>query len=435
MKTFVPLTQNLKKFTLIIIAVISGLFIQAQSGSGGGSSNLSQGLKFDGYTRIAGSNYNVGAEFLFSQVNDSTDAVVRIDSLVNGATVTMIDDNGNGIGYKDAFQPAIKSGNIIGKSYAVFTISFLRKGTNTPIALEDVKATALDIDGNATLKEFIDVNIGNGATANYMSTTSDLSILQLLPGNYMVQNILGIERNGIDTSSYNNMFTASNTTGISSFQVRYGTMTIIPSTTTRQFSLYMKGFYYPSSTLPVNLTSFTATLNKNNKVDLKWITASEMNVSHFIIEKSTDGVNYHDAAMVFAYGNTTQDMNYSYADNLGNMQDGVVYYRLRSEDVDGKTQVSETRIIKLSSMSMNTVSIMTYPNPVSTELRITIPTDWQSKKVSYEIYTLGGKLVNKVERTSSSQTESVNMSSIGSGMYIVRAICNGQMAQQKIIKQ
>lgn len=161
----------------------------------------------------------------------------------------------------------------------------------------------------------------------------------------------------------------------------------------------------------------------------------EMNVSHFIIEKSTDGVNYHDAAMVFAYGNTTQDMNYSYADNLGNMQDGVVYYRLRSEDVDGKTQTSETRIIKLSSKSMTTSSIMTYPNPVSSELRITIPADWQSKKVSYEIYTLGGKLVNKLEKTSSSQTESVNMSSLGSGMYIVRAICNGEMAQQKIIKQ
>nr|WP_287424193.1 hypothetical protein [Candidatus Brachybacter algidus] len=50
------------------------------------------------------------------------------------------------------------------------------------------------------------------------------------------------------------------------------------------------------STLPVKLTAFTAILN-NNKVDLKWTTASEVNVSHFVVEKSTDGINYSDAGM------------------------------------------------------------------------------------------------------------------------------------------
>jgi hypothetical protein len=36
------------------------------------------------------------------------------------------------------------------------------------------------------------------------------------------------------------------------------------------------------STLPVQLKNFTAQLN-NNKVDLKWVTSTEINTSHFVI--------------------------------------------------------------------------------------------------------------------------------------------------------
>ena len=64
-------------------------------------------------------------------------------------------------------------------------------------------------------------------------------------------------------------------------------------------------------------------LNNNNKVDLKWETATEINVSHFIIEKSIDGKNFSDAGMVFAYGNTTSKSNYVFADNISNMQSSV----------------------------------------------------------------------------------------------------------------
>ncbi|MEI2740432.1 MAG: hypothetical protein V9F01_16790 [Chitinophagaceae bacterium] len=47
----------------------------------------------------------------------------------------------------------------------------------------------------------------------------------------------------------------------------------------------MKWFNYPS-TLPVKLSSFSATLNNNSKVDLKWSTATETNLSHFVVERS-----------------------------------------------------------------------------------------------------------------------------------------------------
>ena len=66
---------------------------------------------------IAGTNLQIGASYRFLDVTTNVDAIVTIDSLVNGAKVNKIDDNGNGVGYTAAFQPAIQSGNIISLNF------------------------------------------------------------------------------------------------------------------------------------------------------------------------------------------------------------------------------------------------------------------------------------------------------------------------------
>ena len=197
---------------------------------------------------------------------------------------------------------------------------------------------------------------------------------------------------------------------------------------------YDKVIFVPNATLPVKWVSFTATLNKS-KVDLKWTTATEINVSHFIVERSTDGTHYSDAGMVFAYGNTVENSDYALSDNISNLQSGVFYYRLRSVDIDGKSEYSGIRIIQISKQFENTITLVTYPNPVSNEVRITIPANWQNKKVAYELLNTNGQTAKKIVTTSSSQTESMNVGSLNSGLYIVKVTCEGQTAIQKIIKQ
>jgi hypothetical protein len=198
----------------------------------------------------------------------------------------------------------------------------------------------------------------------------------------------------------------------------------------------MKGFnYINTSTLPIKLKAFNANLKNENTVDLTWTTASEINVSHFVVEESTNGSTFTDAGLVFAYGNSTTDKSYNLADKISNTQDAVIYYRLRSVDNDGKSQLSETRAIRITSKNQNNVTLLTYPNPASHELRITVPSGWQNKKVVYELYTASGQAVRKVENSSSSQTETMNISTLAPGFYLVRVTCNGEVAQQKIVKQ
>lgn len=199
------------------------------------------------------------------------------------------------------------------------------------------------------------------------------------------------------------------------------------STWFREFSLTA-----PFSTLPVKLSEFSAILNRS-KVDLKWITASEKNVSHFSIERSLDGTDYSAAGMVFAFGNTDQDMTYTFSDNVSNIQKGIIYYRLRSIDLDGKSELSAVRIIRIGK-EIEVLTMATYPNPVSSELRVTVPSQWQGKAVVFEVYNQSGQTVKISKNGTASQTETINVSDLAKGFYIVKATCGSEIAQQKIIK-
>jgi len=186
--------------------------------------------------------------------------------------------------------------------------------------------------------------------------------------------------------------------------------------------------------LPVKLISFNAMLI-NNKVDLTWMTASEQNASHFAIEKSTDGSNFSDIGMVFAYGNTTEQKSYEFTDNIATSNNTVIYYRLRQVDIDGKFDYSSIRIIRIGKQAENTITILTYPNPVSSELRVTVPNNWQGKKITYELFNANGQVAKKSATSNGGQTEIVNVSTLAPGLYIMKATCRDQIAQQKIMKQ
>ena len=137
---------------------------------------------------------------------------------------------------------------------------------------------------------------------------------------------------------------------------------------------------------------------------------------------------------MFAYGSATEKADYTLADNIANDQAKIIYYRLRSVDIDGKGQLSATRFIRRNNQEENNITILTYPNPVSNELRITVPANWQNKKAVYEVFNSNGQIAKRSETSNSSQTETINVTNLAPGFYIVRVSCGGQIAQQKIVK-
>lgn len=434
MKTVLPSIRNLAVL-MLIVSSFSFSSVVAQT---------NQELIFKNSSRLSGSNGANGSVYRFPLINGTHDALVKIAGRSHSdVKLNSIDQSSSG--YNNAFQPQVEyTGSTNNISWWMeFEITFVTTNTQTLQTIPGFKATAIDIDGdNNTLNEWVSFYSLNSYTVESNSAITVSDVNDNLAGNLLTtgkrfdgsKNLYTL---GVDTSETSVMTTVTyNTTNIIKLRVG-GTKTANSSMTNRMYSIWFKNFTYIAPiTLPIKLSAFNAVLNNNSKrVDLSWTTEYEKNVSHFIVERSTDGVNYSDAGMVFAYGNTTDSKNYTMHDNISNLQATVIYYRLRSVDIDGKNELSNIRVIRIGKGSENNISILTYPNPVANDLRITIPANWQNKRAVYEIFNANGQVARRVETGNSSQTENINISSLAPGFYIVKVSCNGETSQQRIVKQ
>jgi hypothetical protein len=206
----------------------------------------------------------------------------------------------------------------------------------------------------------------------------------------------------------------------------------------RMYSFWFKSFAYndPSEgSLPVKLSSFNATKKNDAKVSLDWVTSQEINVSHFVVERSFDGKEYSEAGLVFAIGNSNVNNTYRFTDELRNKDAAVIYYRLNMVDLDGKSERSVVRIIRNADIKeTGAAKILAYPNPVVSELRVQLPVSWQNNTVNIEVINNNGQVVKRQIANRAGQTEVVNVNDLGSGIYFVRASNGTQTATQRIAK-
>jgi len=201
------------------------------------------------------------------------------------------------------------------------------------------------------------------------------------------------------------------------------------------YSFWFKSFAYQApvaSTLPVKLTAFTAQ-EAEGKAILSWSTAMEKNVSHFVIERSLDGNEFTDRGMIFTNGDSETPRDYNFNDDVKNVSKDMIYYRLRIVDLDGHVERSAIRMIKNGGLK-ETMSIQAYPNPVVNELRITLPASWQDQTIKIEVINSFGHVVKQVMNNRAGQTETISLSDINTGMYIIRASNGTQAAVQRVVK-
>jgi len=401
-----------RAFVLVLILIFS-----TQSG-------FSQ-LTFNNLQLVSGSDLQEGAVYRYENVAPFVNAIITIAHIENGSTLLHLDENG--FGYDGGFQPLIQSGGK-GESYVLFNLQFVSTQTGMPYNFSSLTATILDIDGSNQLKEFAELNMNNGVAA--LLNSSPQINLQTANGVAKALNTAGIEVGGISTSATEVMFKQTGI-AVSSFQLKFGTVSETGSHASRQYSLYFNSFTLPS-TLPVSLLDFQVTL-KDKSANLSWATTNHYNFSHFVIEKSTDAVNFTEAAILFAPTTSAAENTFTYNDNLKNSTAKTYYYRLKMTDTDGKYSYSDTRMVRLTAAATATV-ISTFPNPVVNEVRVMIPESWQDKKVVYEIYNTTGVLLQRSVAGKAAQIQQLNVQPLSSGTYVLRVSTANETATTKLIK-
>ncbi len=439
-----------KKLILFILFILSGLLSFAQSGPGGGSSNgngntnaTSGGggfLTFKNPTLVSGPAKQVGAVYKFPKVTGNIDAYVKIKAR-SSSQVYLVNIDMTSSGFDKAWQPQVGYGNgsVPGPVdwWMEFEMSFMKQGTDIPVTIDEFNLSAIDIDGNGhRIREYVSFY---GLTSYTVETQSLLEILDLFGLVGGLNRLVGKRFDGptmnftnIDTSGTSVMATARylNT---QTFTIRTGGVaTGSSSASERMYSLYFQNFKYnqpQEATLPVKLRSFDARLLSGNAV-LNWKSDLEENFSHYVLEKSVDGRAFDQLAMIFG---GDPSASYSYSESLAKHKDGLVYYRLKMVDIDGSTAYSPIRILKVQAAT-HTASITTYPNPVMSELRITIPASWQDQKVVYDMFNTDGKMIKRVVNGRASQTETISMSDVQAGTYVLRLQSESGSAVQQVVK-
>ena len=111
--------------------------------------------------------------------------------------------------------------------------------------------------------------------------------------------------------------------------------------------------------LPVDLTYFNAELSGQN-VNLNWETAWEKNSKDFVIERSTNLVEFIPIGTLEAAGEAEGRLAYRFMDEAP--LSGAGYYRLKMNDKDGNYKYSKS--IGIFS-NFNTQQIIISPNPAS----------------------------------------------------------------------
>ena len=121
--------------------------------------------------------------------------------------------------------------------------------------------------------------------------------------------------------------------------------------------------------LPVELIRFE-TKREDRFVVLNWATASELNNSHFDIERSSDGETWQKIATVPGNGNSQKIITYQYEDQTAELGK-ILYYRLKQNDFDGVFEYSYVRMVS-DKIEAGTTLTSVYPNPVDKFLNVKI---------------------------------------------------------------
>ena len=173
--------------------------------------------------------------------------------------------------------------------------------------------------------------------------------------------------------------------------------------------------YITVAALPVIIDNYKLIIDNGiqNTVENVWVTASEINISHFNVQRSIDGINFITVSKVVAKGAS----KYSFIDN-SNLT-GVVYYRLEVVDKNGALSYSE-----IKQLIIDNGQLIISPNPAK------------------DFITISGGIVKEVRISDvsgrvllTSKDKKIDIRSLVSGVYYIAIeTINGNHVVQKFIK-
>ena len=163
--------------------------------------------------------------------------------------------------------------------------------------------------------------------------------------------------------------------------------------------------------IPVTYTDVTAKTNKDG-VLVNWNIANEININYYEVERSNDGVNFYTVGSVYANNVAT----YAFTDNMA-QKNGVVFYRIKAVNFDGKLNLSKIVSVKIYSAN----GILVYPNPATSTVNIKLSKTLFAKS-NMQITDITGKIIKQQTINAGENIVGINTSNFVTGKYFIKII-------------
>ncbi len=169
-------------------------------------------------------------------------------------------------------------------------------------------------------------------------------------------------------------------------------------------------------TLPVDLISFSGTLNTQSRAALLWKTTNQYNLGSFEVQRSYDGINFSTAGTVAALQNPAIIQDYTFTDPV--IAKAVNYYRLKMIDNDGRFKISA--IIRINNNKPQRF-VELVQNPVGDNIPFIIDNP-DKENVSAQLFSSTGQLMKRWElgKIEGYVVLPFNGARPGAGIYILR---------------
>lgn len=155
---------------------------------------------------------------------------------------------------------------------------------------------------------------------------------------------------------------------------------------------------------PVKLNFFKASYFGEG-ASLFWNVENEINFKEYIVERSTDGINYETIDNIEARNSK------SYEFKVGKLNEGNNYFRLKMVDTDGKYEYSNVEVLKARNIKFN-FNIL--PNPVSNNLNF----NWAEEGMyRFQLIGIDGKQFKMGAVLKGMNT--IDVSNLNKGTYVL----------------
>jgi hypothetical protein len=185
--------------------------------------------------------------------------------------------------------------------------------------------------------------------------------------------------------------------------------------------------------LPITLSYFGGTCNPEGN-EVKWVTSSEQNSSHFDLKRSYDGIHWEHVGQKQAAGNSATDIEYVIWDVEGSRHE-VTYYELRQFDYNNDSAVYGPIAVRCENIDSDITGKLS-PNPTVEASYLAIE-NCPLGEATITLMSSTGQIVytDRIMVTKKNDVYFIDSLDLTRGSYVIRFQApNGQIVAMKLVK-